>query len=249
MSSNYQYVLDKLQNDITQDKGIWIYLIIFAFVGSAFYAFKGFGGITVKTNLASVGPDLLMKYMFIVLAIERAAAVYVGTYLGRYQGHVDWEFRVSRLNDLLGREEPAIATLRTACTREEGLVNAITTDASIKGLEAPDGNTDSAEDYIAYLTAVKYIYEFRQARYNSVTRKVIARVVLIIAVVLSVIGVSLFSDVFEPLQEDVWFYQYQLILLKLGDIVITGGLLGGGSTGLNMLSNKIGDVVGGPAKG
>ena len=94
----------------------------------------------------------------------------------------------------------------------------------------------SQDEYIGYLTAVQFSYEFQLARFQSIGRRYTSIGVLLAGIVLAGLGLSLFDSVFANAQ-DVSGSQY--LALRLVDIVITGGLLGGGSAGLSTMTEKI----------
>ena len=81
----------------------------------------------------------------------------------------------------------------------------------------------SQEEYIGYLTALKYSYEFQLARFQSIGRRYTAVGVLVAGTVLAVLGLSLFNSVFANVRE---VSGIQYLALRVVDIVITGGLVG-----------------------
>ena len=99
-----------------------------------------------------------------------------------------------------------------------------------------DDKDNCIEEYIGYLTAVKHAYEFQQARFQSVSRRYTSVGVFFAGIILAALGLSLFGSIFADVEK---IPGVQRLLLHYMDIVITGGLLGGGSTGINTIATKL----------
>ena len=207
----------------------------------------------VNPELSKLGGDVFLKYLFIVIAVERAAAVFVGNY--RSQSKVDWVLRINRLNEIVHMDNPPIAVLKQVYARENKLVTSLANEGKIIPIdEVPKSPTN--EDYLGYLMSVKHIYEFQRARYNSLSNKYVMRIVFFVGIILAALGLSIFQDIFltidlvEAMKAQIEAktisaqgLEWQTGFVRLADIIITGGLLGGGSAGLNAMATKTSEFL------
>ncbi len=225
----------------------WWAVICFIVVVSAWlYVIEDFQIITIKKNLHEIGSDVLLKYLFIVIAVERAVAVLVS--MLRSPSQVDWSLRLKRINQILTLENPHIADLQKAYALEKRLLKTLGVPELLGEFQANEplmgGDTSTQqsiiENYQGYLISVKHIYEFQQARFDAISKRYIDQAVFLAGIVLAVLGVSLFNDLFESIH---LASNAQSWMLKIGDILVTGGLLGGGSAGLNVVANKVSQSI------
>jgi hypothetical protein len=203
--------------------------------GAIGHAFGVFNIIAVKSDILQTIPDLIMRYALMMAAVERSAAVFVGMY--RNQGKVDWSLRINRITETMAREESADIFARV-CFRESKLIDELV--ASGKSMSIPY-NAEMFNDVgycRGFLASVKHAYEFQRARFNSISSRYISNIVYIAGIILAATGLSIFGDVLTIPDTGA-----QMIVIRLCDIIITGGLLGGGSTGLNVLANKVGEKI------
>jgi hypothetical protein len=220
----------------------WAVICIVVIVLSGLYVIESFQIVTIKTNLHQVGSDVFLKYLFIVIAVERAVAVLVS--MLRSPSKVDWSLRLKRVNQILAMENPHIADFKKAYALEKRLLKTLEVKELIGEFEEDEslkeGKGDSQqsiiENYQGYLISVKHIYEFQQARFDAISKRYVDQAVFLSGVILAVLGVSLFNDLFESIH---LLSGAQTWLLKIVDILITAGLLGGGSAGLNVVANKL----------
>ena len=204
--------------------------------GSVLYACREFSLIEVNSGLSEIVPDVLGKYLLLVVAFERAAAVLVG--MLRSQSRVDWSLRINRLTEILKKEDPPTRVLELAYARERQIVDKLTGDGVIMRISPVESNAN--DDYHGYLTTTKHAYEFQRARFNSVSNRYVARAVFVAGIVMATLGVSLFADVFK-LSDGLGALHNGL--LRAADIFVTGGLLGGGSAGLNATITKVDEFI------
>ena len=221
----------------------WWAVICFAVITFAgLYVIEDFEIIKIKTNLHEIGSDVFLKYLFIVIAVERAVAVLVSMF--RSPSKVDWSLRLKRVNQILALENPHIADLQKAYALEKRLLKTLDVPALLgkfeanQPLTAGDASTQQSiiENYQGYLISVKHIYEFQQARFDAISKRYVDQAVFLSGIILAVLGVSLFNDLFESIHLTSGAQNW---MLKIGDILVTGGLLGGGSAGLNVVANKV----------
>ena len=200
-------------------------------------------GITLDSNALVVRPDLndiiydtLIQYVVLAVAIERAAAVFVAMTRSRHQ--VEWQQRIRRVTRTLDRENPRMRVLQQLYDREQHRIQVLTSKGLMAAI-APVNDQTSQDEYIGYLTAVKYSYEFQLARFQSIGRRYTSIGVLLAGTILAGLGLSLFDGVFANVQ-DVSGLQY--LALRGVDIIITGGLVGGGSAGLSAIIEKTAEL-------
>lgn len=205
--------------------------------GAALYADGCLSLIAVNPELSDVIFDVLGKYLLLVVAFERAAAVFVGMF--RDQGRIDWSLRINRLKDILQKDSPPTGVLRQVHAREKLLVDKLKEDNIILNIcDVDKPPTDAG--YLGYLTASKHAYEFQRARFNSVSNRYVARAVFVAGIVMATLGLSLFDEILELNSS---LEPWQKGLVRWTDIFITGGLLGGGSAGLNAMLNKVNEFL------
>ena len=190
------------------------------------------GILMVRPNLSDIVYDTLIQYAVLAVAIERAAAVLVA--MTRSRQRVEWQQRIRRVTRTLDQENPGMRVLQQLHDREQARIKKLT-DEGLMASIASVSDERSQEEYIGYLTAVKYSYEFQLARFQSIGRRYTAVGVLVAGTIVAVLGLSLFNSVFANVH-DISGIQY--LALRVVDIVITGGLVGGGSAGLSAIIEK-----------
>ena len=174
-----------------------------------------------------------MKYLALVVAVERAAAVFVGMF--RNQTRVDWSLRINRISEVLRMQNPPTPVLQHVYARETQLIGRLAKASVIQPIASVPA-APQAVDYLGYLTSAKHAYEFQQARFDSLSNRYVTQAVFCVGVILAAVGLSLFQDLFQtPETISIW----QKGLLRVADISVTGGLLGGGSAGLNAVATKV----------
>lgn len=253
MSDQYINIKKSLQDSSFRPIPWTILTCLIVIVGSILYANNLFTFVGVNEKLLESGADVFLKYLFIAIAIERAAAVYVG--MLRNQGKVDWSLRINRLNEVLQKENPSIAVLKQIYSREHRLVTKLEKEEII-GEISDVPKTPSEQDYVGFLTSTKHAYEFQRARFNSVSNRRVSRIVFFLGIILATLGLSLFQDLFQnmdlvtAMEEKIKSgvlketgLEWQTGLLRFADVMITGGLLGGGSAGLNSIANKVSEFL------
>lgn len=213
---------------------LWSVCVIAAgLISSLLYALNGYLLVDVNPNLTELGVDVFLKYVFLVAAVERAAAVFVGMF--RNQSKVDWSLRINRISEILLKENPPTAVLKQVHARERRLIKRLEDESIIGRIDdVPESPVD--DDYLGFLTSAKHAYEFQRARFNSISNRYVALAVFVGGIIMAALGLSLFRDLFHQLPEQ---GSVQAGLLRLADIFVTGGLLGGGSAGLNAVATKV----------
>ncbi|TQV77255.1 hypothetical protein FLL45_04725 [Aliikangiella marina] len=237
MSKKYTYIKQGLKDDGFNPKVWWFVLVVVSLLGSSLYVIDNFTVVDVNAELTSVGGDVFLKYFFIVVAVERAAAVFVG--ISRSQNTVDWALRIKRISEVLAKENPSKSILRQVYTREHRLV-ATLEQAEIIGQITSVSEDADEQDYLGYLTSAKHAYEFQKGSFDSITKLYVSRIVFFAGIVLATLGLSVFGDLFSTI---VLESKVQTWFLRVSDILITGGLLGGGSAGLNAMATKMSDFL------
>lgn len=227
-------------------------------VGAILYSLKFWGIITIKVDLISTWNDVMTKYIFIIVAIERAAAVWIGIKRNKMQD--TWKSRVARLDELFTtsetHKEGMIANLRQAelaslYSQESSIIDKLDPPPNGKLIQPAEEGSNADEDdnttkvykskARGYLRQVRLIYTYRYEQYLRETNNKIAQTVFISGLVLSAIGLSFLNDILDikSLNSSGLLYQVQLGAYRIADIFITGGLIGGGSVGLTKLFDTI----------
>ena len=194
--------------------------------------------LTIRPDLDQVIADIFFQYASLALAIERAAAVFVA--MTRDRLRVDWVLRIDRVEQVLTQDQPRLRVLKQIHDREQNRIATLTAAGRMTKItpvkDKLDDKDNCIEEYIGYLTAVKHAYEFQQARFQSVSRRYTSVGVFFAGIILAALGLSLFGSIFADVEK---IPGVQRLLLHYMDIVITGGFLGGGSTGINTIATKL----------
>ena len=231
---------DAIEQGLTGAVRAWVWFPIVAGIGvlsAELYVRSGYVLLDVNAGLSDVAVDIFGKYMVLVIAVERAAAVFVGMF--RNQNKINWSLRIDRISQVLEQEKAPTAVLKQVHAREQRLIGRLEDHGTIARIDGiPDEPTD--DDYRGYLTSARHAYEFQQARFNSVSNRYVALSVFVAGITLAALGLSLFRDLFPPTPP---LGAIQAGFLRLADIFVTGGLLGGGSAGLNAVVNKVSDYA------
>lgn len=229
---------------------IFLAVVVICLVGALLSSKVGWKLIEINKTLAKDWNDIFLKYFFIIIAIERAAAVFIG--VSRNANKKKWEKRIKRVREVLEMDKSKLsaAELFTIYAREEKIIASYEEQKAsghflgIKepsltmqaGKDTPTNSQENINELKAYLQATKNVYEFKAAVYQENTSAQLTRFVFLGGIIISAIGLSIFNDVFDATalesDKDGLFSQY--FFYRLNDIVITGGLLGGGSKSFNV---------------
>ena len=231
---------ESLEQGLADKTRVWVWLAFVVGVGviaSHLYARNAYLLLDANQDLSSVAVDVFGKYLALVVAVERAATVFIGMF--RNQNRIYWSIRINRISEVLEQENAPAQVLRLAFNRERRLIKQLEEHRIIATIENIPNAADK-DDYRGYLSAAKHAYEFQRAQFNSVSNRYVALAVLVVGIILAALGLSLFQDVFQqtPAPSAV-----QAGFLRFADIFMTGGLLGGGSAGLNAVVTKVSDYT------
>lgn len=222
--------------DVTEGRTQWI--LVAAGVAGAAGVIWTMQILTIRSDLNQVMPDIFFQYASLALAIERAAAVFVA--MTRDRIRVDWALRIDRLEQVLGQDQPRMRVLKQLHDREQNRINKLTAAGRMTRIrpvqDKLENKEECTEEYMGYLTAVKHAYEFQQARFQSVSRRYTSVGVFLAGIALAALGLSLFGSIFENFEQ---LSGMQGRIVHYMDVVITGGLLGGGSTGINTIATML----------
>ena len=236
MTQHHDAIEEGLTDTLQTQRWV-IFVVLVGLASCVFYARDWYSLVSVNENLAEVAADVFWKYFALVVAVERAAAVFVGMF--RNQKRVDWSLRINRISEVLQMENPPTAILRHVHAREQRLIKKLENAGTIAGINAVPDDA-GPDEYLGYLTSAKHAYEFQRARFNSVSNRYVARVVFFVGIILAALGLSLFQDLLQISESAPAVHS---ALLRFADIFVTGGLLGGGSAGLNAVATKVADSV------
>ena len=229
---------DEIEEGLTDTFKVpmWARFAIVAVIvaGSYLYANDCYSLIGVKENLGDDAADVFLKYVALVAAVERAAAVFVGIF--RSQNTVDWSLRINRISEVLQQDKPHTAVLKQVYAREMHLIDRLNSAGKIKKEIEPVSENAADEEYLGCLTSAKHVYEFQRGRFNSISNRYVSYVVFFVGIMLATMGLSLFHDLFQSSESQ---SAMQSGFLRFADILVTGGLIGGGSAGLNAVATKV----------
>ncbi|TAA42651.1 hypothetical protein [Corallincola spongiicola] len=231
---------DKLTPHSDSNELPWrLYTIVAIIVLGAIAAFHwGYSDVellSVNPELVEKGGDIFLKYLFIVVAVERAAAVFVSNYRNRKVA--DWTLRISRIKETLADDEQHVNVLKMVFEREIQVARKVLDKGMFGLLIAPD---DNADEYRAALLCLKHSYEFSLARHQSTCNRDVTFFVFISGIVLASLGLSILADILSNISEISGVHGN---LVRFADVLITGGLLGGGSAGLNFASTRFAELM------
>ena len=229
---------------------IFIISFIIAIVGAWLFAGKSWGVFSFKEDLASNWNDIFTKFIFIIVALERASSVWTGLY--RNKTKRTWDRRVKRVRELLDapKKELSLADLKMSYNREKLIIDKYKDQEGFLGIDEPGDGKDEhgkynkeleKDDLLAYLRMTKHVYEFKRTIYEEITYEITTRIVFCGGIALSIIGLSLFKDIIDvdSIDSNMAGHFSQMFSYRFADIVVTGGLLGGGSKGLSVLMNTM----------
>lgn len=233
-------------------KAIYISAFALSILGGILYN-SDWNTLRFQNNLGTQWKDIFTMYAFIIVAIERSAAVWVG--IRRNEMSETWKARVRRLDELFEEKGDKEATIKnlssvelfTFYKREFKISEKLDKDnILINPLEEPSGVDDEPDRIYksktrGYLRQVRLMYSYQFDQYKRETNDRIAKTVFIVGLILSVVGLSLLNDLINVTFQDKDLLQR--LLYRITDIFITGGLLGGGSVGLTKLFNSINNVL------
>ena len=178
----------------------------------------------------------LVSLTILVASVEIAAATIVD--IIRAKSYSEWSMRVQRVSERLSDEDSSVEILRRAYQREKHFVQRLY-EKQIIPLPVDDleVNEQNREGYRSWLEVARGIYAFALARHVAITRVRVSYVVFVAGFLLAVGGVSVFSFVFMEGAVNNWFD-------RLLDWLVTGCVIGGGSTRLNGLLSRISELLG-----
>ncbi|MEE1675805.1 hypothetical protein SNR37_001132 [Agarivorans aestuarii] len=212
-----------------------IIILITSLLSVYYWGYKDIHFLSVNPELSDKGSDIFLKYLFIVVAVERAAAVFVSNYRNRKVA--DWTLRISRIKETLSDESQHLHVLKMVFEREIQVAQKVLDKQMVDLLIPPE---DNADEYRAALLCIKHSYEFSLARHQSTCNRDVTFFVFISGIVLASLGLSILSDVMLNLTEINGMHGH---LIRIADVLITGGLLGGGSAGLNFASTRFAELM------
>lgn len=205
---------------------ILTFVILFCISGALLFATGTFKNIGIDPELSTTGMDVLLTYVFVIVALERAAAVYVSVY--RSSGKDKIQKRISRVKDALEPSSPE-DNLKESYRKENSIISSLPDEDTYKPVPLSvdkDGLPTAAPEKIrAYLKMVQESYEWKLTDYDNGTKQRASRIVFVGGVILAFIGLSILDNLLIiGTLGDIQAGSYRFF-----DIIVTGGLLGGGS--------------------
>jgi len=172
----------------------------------------------IDPDLFSNGTSIFLKYGIIIIAVERAAQVYLGV-----------------------RYEPTKRSIKTEISNIDDRIYHYNSD-----IEKVGDDTNHLQNLVGKresLNTEKANINIRLSDHRNKVQKVALRVVFFAGIILAICGLSILSDmVYTP---DSWVdcnagkCRLQIYLFRAIDILITGGLIGGGSKSFHQFLSNI----------
>jgi len=174
--------------------------------------------------------DLLGGYLMLLVVLERAVGGLVELYYRR--SLVDWELRLDRVRAALSEASTNLARVKLVCKREE--VRILELQRASFALGVPDaGETSADAEWIDRLSAIGDSYEFLHARVLSRITTIVSYVVGGAGFLLAMFGMRLLDHILVlDLTE---LKPFQISVLTLIDVGLTGAFLGGGSATISAI--------------
>ncbi len=200
------------------------------------YVRLGHGSLDFRPDISTEIGGALVSLTILVASVEIAAATIVDIF--RAKSYSEWSMRVQRVSERLSDEDSSVEILRRAYQREKHFVQRLY-EKQIIPLPVDDLGADeqNREGYRSWLEVARGIYAFALARHAAITRVRVSYVVFVAGFLLAVGGVSVFSFVLMEGAVNNWFD-------RLLDWLVTGCVIGGGSTRLNGLLSRISELLG-----
>lgn len=254
MSNRSDLTVLPLNEKFPTPKQVYIMAAVMALAGTLVYPWLQWSNFSIKPNLANSWQDIFTKYIFIIVGIERAAAVWVG--IQRNESTEKWKARVTRMNELFTSSEVKPAPinsfsqpeLKSSFKQEKSIVERDHMDPSQTLTEPHDKQSEEAykKTALGYLRQLRVKYIYRYEQFKRETNDKIAKAVFLGGLGFAILGLSFLGDIIDisSLDPALNGYEYQKALYHLGDILITGGLLGGGSVGLTKLFDTLNSFMG-----
>ena len=110
---------DAIEQGLTDTARPWVWLVFVvgvAVLSAELYARNAYLLVDVNEGLSDIAVDVFGKYLVLVVAVERAATVFVGMF--RNQNSVNWSLRIDRISEVLAQEEAPPAVLKQVHARE-----------------------------------------------------------------------------------------------------------------------------------
>lgn len=212
-----------------------------AVVGAIVYGALDWTPVAIDPELSSKGTSFLVSYVFIIAAAERAAAVIVG--LRRDPEKRTWESRVKRVSSLLNVEDQSTLErhkLERSYLREKTIIDPLAANGTIIPIKGVEADHATSEDYVGYLASCLDVYRFQLAAHNAQTNNYVTRVVFGGGVLVALAGLSIFEDILLNVDA---LGGGQALLVRGVDILVTGGLIGGGSKGFNSFLTTVDQYI------
>ena len=221
-------------------------IVAAAVIGGFFYCTECIDTLKLRKDIFTTVPDFLTKYLLVVIAVERSASIYVNIFRKREENK--WLKRIARVSRAVEGENVTDTYIRQLYKKENVILDDLDPKTTIlpKHLaEAEDKEVKSSvkiEEVKGYLDSVLRIYQFKLSDYQSDTKRKASYLVFGGGIVLAFFGISILGDlVYLPNMDECM--RLQCIGIRLFDILVTGGLLGGGSASFNKFIHIIQSAI------
>ncbi|MCT4648494.1 MAG: hypothetical protein N4A74_26135 [Carboxylicivirga sp.] len=173
----------------------------------------------VDPNLFENGASIFFKYLVIVIAVERAAQVYIGIRHEENKKNIE-----TRIRNIEKQSKPLKSLIEEGKLTDDDRLNDIQDKLYILEQDEADRNIELTD-------------------HKNKVRAIALKVVFIAGIVLAIGGLSILSDIFYT--PDSWSdcsegaCKIQMYIYRVMDILITGGLIGGGSKSFHQFLSSI----------
>ena len=182
--------------------------------------------------------QLLTLLALISLFLERALEVFINTWRGPEEERLNNEIQSNerviadkiRLRQAKIDQPQAIATAKR--TAVDGGSKPVAAQVSI---EAMLTNTDELTEELHQELENLKEFQNERSRYKSQTRKLALWTALFVGLVVSGVGVRSLDTLVQPVQGSL-YSGIQTVMLRCLDVILTGGLIAGGSDGIHKVT-------------
>ena len=218
-----------------------VFLVIIALLWALLTVFPSFsGGITAKESALTDLGNIIVVFSFVALALQSSLGVFVSNFRGAKRSRKNR--RVNNLRQEIAEIKNLIKPVPVATT-DDSAPDASDLSSQSSQATNPVVTLDAEElaekkrelkDFKAQLETAEDDLE----KYRDGTKAIVARLSLLAGIVISLAGIRILQSF-----TDVALVGKQLSLFNAIDVLLTGGLLAGGSAGVHRLTKVYEEVT------
>ncbi|MDJ0719940.1 MAG: hypothetical protein QNJ54_37930 [Prochloraceae cyanobacterium] len=210
----------KNRSDITTQ--IWASVIFFLIIFLLYVILKFYpgltGAITAKDSVVTELGNVIVVFSFISLALQSSLGVFVSNW--RRQNKIDFQRQITILKTDLDELKTQLEPIKVSLT-----------EASQTTVDLSKAELTKLREQLAQTKVELKNAENNLDLYTEQTRNIISRLSLLAGIIISLAGVR----ILQPFT-NVTLEGEQLTLFNAIDILLTGGLLAGGTEGVHRLT-------------